>query len=144
MAEAARRLGVTLQTIDVRGADDLEPAFRAFHAGGAEGVNIVSSAMLTSFRRRIGELSRAAKIPAICQFRNMVEAGCLASYGITIAELYELSADQVARLLKGAKPGDLPIEQPKKFELNINRKMAKTLGLSVPQSVLLRADSVLE
>jgi putative ABC transport system substrate-binding protein len=144
MAEAARRLGITLQTVDVRGANDLEPAFRALHVGGAEGVNIVSSAMLTSFRRRLGELSLAAKIPAICQWGNMVEAGCLASYGITITELYELSADQIARLLKGTKPGELPIEQPKKFELNINGKTAKALGLSIPQSVLLRADRVLQ
>ena len=144
MAEAARRLGVTLQTIDVRGADDLDRAFRAFQAGRAEGVNIVSSAMLTSFRRQLGELSLAAKIPAICQWRNMVEAGCLASYGITITELYDLSADQIARLLKGTKPGDLPVEQPKQFELNINGKTAKALGLSIPQSVLLRADRVLQ
>jgi putative ABC transport system substrate-binding protein len=144
MAEAARRLGVTLQTIDVRGPSDLEPAFRAFRAGGAEGVNIVSSAMLTGFRRRLGELSLASKIPAICQWRNMVEAGCLASYGITITELYELSADQIARLLKGAKAADLPIEQPKKFELNISSKTAKALGLSIPQSVMLRADRVLQ
>jgi len=144
MAEAARRLGVTLQTIDVRGPDDLEPAFRAFRAGGVEGLNIVSSAMLTSFRRRLGELSLATKIPAICQWRNMVEVGCLASYGITLTELYELSADQIAKLLKGAKPGDLPIEQPRTFELNINGKTAKALGLSIPQSVLLRADRVLQ
>ena len=144
MAEAAHRLGVTLQVIDVRGANDLEPAFRALHAAGAEGVNIVSSAMLTSFRRRLGELSLATKIPAICQFGNMVEAGCLASYGITIAEIYELSADQVARLLKGTKPGELPIEQPRRFELNINGKTAKAFGLAIPQSILSRADRVLQ
>ena len=144
MAEAARRLGITLQTIDVRGADDLEPAFRAFRAGGAQGVNIVSSPMLTSFRRRLGELSLAAKIPAICQWRNMAEAGCLVSYGVTLTELYELSADQIARLLKGAKPANLPIEQPKKFELTINLKTAKALGLTIPQSVLLRADHVIQ
>lgn len=144
MAEAARRLGITLQTIDVRGADDLEPAFRAFRAGGAQGVNIVSSPLLTSFRRRLGELSLAAKIPAICQWRNMVEAGCLVSYGITLTELYELSADQIARLLKGAKPANLLIEQPKRFELTINLKTATALGLTSPQSVLLRADHVIQ
>jgi len=104
----------------------------------------VSSAMLTGFARRLGELSLALKIPAISQWRNMVEAGCLASYGITITELYELSADQIARLLKGAKPADLPIEQPKTFELNISSKTAKALGLSIPPAVMLRADSVLQ
>ena len=143
MSETARRLGIGLQTIDVRGPDDLEPAFQAFRAGRAEGVNIVSSAMLVSLRRRLGELSLAAKIPAICQFRNMVEAGCLASYGITVAEFYALSADQIARLLKGAKPADLPVQQPTKFELVINLKTAKALGITIPQSLLVRADEVI-
>ena len=96
--------------------------------------------MLNSFRRRLGELSLAAKTPAICQFRSMVEAGCLASYGITIEDLYALSADQIAKILKGAKPADLPVQQPTKFELVINLKTAKEFGLTVPQSVLNRAD----
>jgi len=144
IAEAARRLGVALQTIDVRSFVDLESAFQAFQAGRVEGVDIVSSAMLTSFRQRLGELSLAAKIPAICQFRNMVEVGCLASYGITIPEFYAVSSDQIARLLKGAKPADLPVQQPTKFELVINLKTAKALGLSVSQSLLSRADEVIE
>jgi putative tryptophan/tyrosine transport system substrate-binding protein len=104
MAEIARRLGIELQTIDIRGPDDLEPAFQALRTDRAEGVNIVSSAMLTGLRRRLGELSLAAKIPAICQFRNGVEAGCLASYGITIPDLYGLSADQIAKLLRARSP----------------------------------------
>jgi putative ABC transport system substrate-binding protein len=144
MADIARRLGIELQTIDIRGQDDLGRAFEAFRAGRAEGVNIVSSAMLVSFRRRIAELSLGLRIPAICQFRNMVEAGCLASYGITIAELYALQADQVARLLKGAKPADLPVQQPTKFELVINLKVAKSLGLKVPPTLLARAEGVIE
>src|SRR5262249_29498926 len=90
MAETARHVGVELQTIDIRGPDDLEAAFQSLQIGRAAGVNIVSSAMLTALRTRIGELSLAAKIPAICQFRNGVEAGCLASYGITTADLYQL------------------------------------------------------
>jgi len=100
--------------------------------------------MLTSFRRRLGELSLSAKIPAICQWRNMVEAGCLASYGITTEELYSLSADQIAKLLKGAKPADLPVQQPTKFELIISLKSAKALGVVIPSSFLLRADEVFE
>src|SRR3984893_19045344 len=96
MAEIARRLGIELQTIDISGPDELGAAFEASRAGRAEGVNIVSSAMLVSFRRQIGELSLGAKIPAICQFRNMVEAGCLASYGITVDDVYVISADQIA------------------------------------------------
>jgi putative ABC transport system substrate-binding protein len=144
MAEIARHLGVELLTIDVHGPDDLAPAFQAFGAGGAEGVNIVSSPMLNSFRRRLGELSIAAKTPAICQFRSMVEAGCLASYGITIEDLYALSADQIAKLLRGAKPADLPVQQPTKFELVISLKVAKEFGLTVPQLILQRADEVIE
>ena len=144
MAEVARRLGVELQTIDVRGPDDLEPAFQAFRTGRAEGVNIVSSAMLTSFRRRLGELSLAARVPAICQWRNMVEAGCLASYGITIEELYAISADQIAKLLKGAKAADLPVQQPTKYELVVNLKTAKTLGIEIPPTLLARADEMME
>ena len=106
MADTARRLGIELQIIDIHGPDDLEPTFQALRASRAEGVNVVASAMLNGLRRRIGELSLAANMPAICQFRAGVEAGCLASYGITIADLYGLSADQIAKLLEGAKPAD--------------------------------------
>jgi putative ABC transport system substrate-binding protein len=144
MAETARHVGVELQTIDIRGPDDLEVAFQSLRIGRAEGVNIVSSAMLIALRRRIGELSLAAKIPAICQFRNGVEAGCLASYGITVADLYELAAGQIARLLRGAKPADLPVIQPDRFELVIGLKTAKSLGLTVPAMLLTRADEVIE
>jgi len=144
MAETARRLGIELQTIDIHGADDLESAFQDLRTGNADGVNIVSSAMLNSFRRRLGELSLAAKIPAICQFSTMVEAGCLASYGITTAELYALSVDQIARLLKGAMPADLPVQQPTKFELVISLKTANDLGIVVPPTLLGRADQVIE
>jgi putative tryptophan/tyrosine transport system substrate-binding protein len=144
MAETARHLGIGLQTIDIRGPDDLEPAFQALRAGRAEGVNIVSSAMLTGLRQRLGALSLAAKIPAICQFRTMAEAGCLATYGITVAEVYALSADQVARLLKGAKPADVPVQQPTRFELVISLKSAKALSLTITPLLLTRADEVLE
>ena len=144
IADAARRLGVALQTIDVRSFDDLESAFQAFQAGRVEGVDIVSSAMLTSFRQRLGELSLAAKIPAICQFRNGVEAGCLASYGTTIPDFYVLSVDQIAKLLKGAKPADLPVIQPDKFELVISDKAAKAMGITISPVMLTRANEVIE
>src|SRR5436190_5350019 len=144
IGQTARHIGIEIQTIDVHGPDDLEPAFKVLRAGRAEGVNIVSSSMFTGLRRRLGELSLTAKIPAICQFRNMVEAGCLASYGITTEDLYSLSADQVAKLLKGAKPADLPVQQPTKFELVISLKSAKALGVVIPSSFLLRADEVIE
>src|SRR5262245_8377246 len=144
MAETAGRLGVELQTIDVRGPDDLEPAFQAFKASGVEGVNIVSSSMLSNFRSRLGELSLAAKIPVICQFREMVEVGCLASYGILLADLYALSGDLIAKVLNGAKPADLAIVQPTRFELIINLKSSKALGLIIPPALFARADEVID
>jgi putative ABC transport system substrate-binding protein len=100
--------------------------------------------MLTSLRKRLGELSLAAKIPAICQFRNGVEAGCLASYGITTEDLYALAVGQIVRLLKGAKPADLPVIQPDKFELVISLQTAKALGLTIPPILLTRADEVID
>jgi putative tryptophan/tyrosine transport system substrate-binding protein len=144
MAEMARRLGIELQTIDIRGPDDLEPAFQALRSGGAEGVNVVASPMLNGLRRRLGELSLAAKIPAMCQFRDGVEAGCLASYGITISDLYGLSADQIARVLKGSKPAELPVIQPDKLQLVISEKTARAMGITVPPMMLTRADEVIE
>jgi putative ABC transport system substrate-binding protein len=144
MAEMARRLGIELQTIDIRGPDDLEPAFQALRSGRAEGVNVVASPMLNGLRRRLGELSLAAKIPAMCQFRDGVEAGCLASYGITISDLYGLSADQIARVLKGSKPAELPVIQPDKLQLVISEKAARAMGITVPPMMLTRADEVIE
>jgi putative ABC transport system substrate-binding protein len=144
MAEIARRLGIELQTIDIHGPDDLEPAFQALRTGRAEGVNIVASAMLNALRRRIGELSLAAKIPAMCQFRQGVEVGCLASYGISITNLYWLSADQIARLLKGAQPAELPVIQPDKVELVISEKTARAMGITIPPMMQARADEVIE
>jgi putative tryptophan/tyrosine transport system substrate-binding protein len=144
MAEIARRLGIELQMIDIDAQDKLGPAFEAFRVGHVEGVNIVASAMLVSFRQRIGELSLGAKIPAICQFRNMVEAGCLASYGITVDDIYVISADQIAKLLNGAKPADLPVQQPTRFRLVVNLKAAAALGIAVPPTLIARAEEVIE
>ncbi len=144
MAATARNLDIALQTIDIRGRDDIKPAFQAFQVGRADGINIVASAMLTSFRQQLGELSLAAKLPAVCQWRSMVEAGCLASYGIKLADLYAISAHQVARVLKGEKPADLPVIQPDKIELIISLKTAKVLGLSIAPILLARADEVIE
>jgi ABC-type uncharacterized transport system substrate-binding protein len=143
IGQTARHLGIEIQTIDVHGPDELESAFNVLRAGRAEGVNIVSSALFTGLRRRLGELSLTARIPA-CQWRNMVESGRLASYGIVTEELYSLSAGQVAKLLKGAKPADLPVQQPTKFELIISLKSAKALGVTIPSSFHLRADEVIE
>src|SRR5215831_15647358 len=144
MAETAARLGIVLETIDVRGPDDLEPAFQALRARGVAGINIVSSSMLFNLRPRLGELSLTNRIPAICQFREMVELGCLASYGILLADLYALSAGHIAKLLAGAKPNDLPVAQPSRFELVVSLKSARAIGLTLSPAMLARADEVIE
>jgi putative tryptophan/tyrosine transport system substrate-binding protein len=145
MAEMAQRLGVALSIADVHDPDDLPSAFAAFEQAQVQGINVVASAMLNASRTRIGELSLAAKFPAICQFRlSVIETGCLASYGITIPELYDLSVSQIAKILRGRKPEDLPVQQPTKFELVVSLKNAKALGLTVPQAILARADEVIE
>ena len=139
----ARQLGVELITADVQGPDGLAPAFQTL--AGTEGINVVASAMLNTLRQQIGELSMKSKIPMICQFRqSVIEADCLASYGISIPDLYALSASQIAKVLQGAKPGNLPVQQPTKFELVVSLKTAKALGLAVPQTLLARADEVIE
>jgi putative tryptophan/tyrosine transport system substrate-binding protein len=109
MAEAAARLGMVLETIDVRDPDDLEPAFQKFKSSSVAAINIGSSSLLFNLRHRFGELSLAARIPAICQFREMVELGCLASYGVVVRDIYALAADLIAKVLRGAKPGDLAV-----------------------------------
>ena len=136
LTDTARRLDVALQIIDVRRPDDLEGAFRALQTAGVDGVNILSSAMLFGLRPRLGELSLACKVPAICQSREMAETGCLASYGIAFADFYALYADQIAKILKGANPADVPVIQPSRFEFVINLKTAKALGLIVSPSLL--------
>ena len=112
---------------------------------GTEGINVVASAMLNGVRQQIGELSMNSRIPTICQFRqSVIEADCLASYGITIPDLYALSASQISKLLQGAKPENLPVQQPTKFELVVSLKNAQALGLTLSQSLLQRADEVIE
>jgi ABC-type uncharacterized transport system substrate-binding protein len=142
--DTAGRLGLDLQTIDVFGPDDLGPAFEKFKASSVEGVNIASSSMLFNLRPRLGELSLGSKVPAICQFREMVEVGCLASYGFKLSDLYAISADQIVKLLLGATPADLPVIQPTRFEFVISLKTAKALGITIPESLLARADEVIE
>ena len=145
MADVAQRLGVELSTVDVHSPDDLASAFRALREARVQGINVVASAVLNAMRHRIGEESLAARIPAICQFRQSVlDAGCLASYGITIPDLYVLSANQIAKIIHGAKPEDLPVQQPTRFELVVSLKNARALGVTVPQAVLGRADEVIE
>jgi len=141
---AARSLGVELQVLEVRRPEDFQRAFGAARKGRAGALNVLASPFLYGHRQTIIDLAAKNRLPAIYQWREMAEAGGLMSYGPTLSELLRLCAAVLDKILKGAKPGDLPVEQPTKFELVINLKTAKTLGLRIPQSVLTRADEVIQ
>ena len=110
----------------------------------ADALTVIATPLFDTERRRLVELAAARRLPAVYTFRWSVEAGGLMSYGPDFADLYRRAATYVDKILKGAKPGDLPVEQPTKFELVINLKTAKALGLTIPPSLLLRADQVIE
>jgi putative ABC transport system substrate-binding protein len=132
---AAKSLAVKLQVFEIRGRDDLAKAFQAARKGRAEALNVFASPLLSSLQQSIRDLAASHRLPAIYQWREHAEEGGLVSYGPSLLELWRQTAVVVGRILKGAKPGDLPIEQPTKFELVINLKTAKALGLTIPQSL---------
>jgi putative ABC transport system substrate-binding protein len=139
---AARTLGVPLQILTVRGPDDFEEAFRG--ARGTSGLVQVDDAMLTSQRARLVELAARHRIPVVYGLREFVDLGGLMALGPSYSDLYRRAATYVDKILKGAKASDLPVEQPSRFELIINLKTAKALGLTIPPSLLARADEVIE
>jgi ABC-type uncharacterized transport system substrate-binding protein len=142
--KAAQRLGVELQRLDVHTAADFTERFEAAKRGQAQAIDVLPSAFFNSHRARIVELAAKHRIPAIYAHRDYVEAGGFMAYGPNLLDLARRAATYVDKILKGVKPGDLPIEQPTKFELLINVKTAKALRLTIPQPLLLRADQVLE
>ncbi len=143
--EAGRRLGITVRSVEIRGLDDFEPAFATMVRERADGVVLVSAGPVAFTRRRhIVGLAAQAKLPAVYGLREWVDDGGLMSYGPSLIDLWRRSATFVDKILRGAKSGDLPVEQPTKFELVINVRTAKALGLTVPQSLLLRADEVIQ
>ena len=139
---AARELKVQLQSLPVLSPDDFEPAFKA--ARGADGLLVMDNSFFLTHRTRLVALAAGSRLPAIWGFRSQVEAGGLMSYGADLADLYRRAATYVDKILRGARPADLPVEQPAKFELFINQKTARTLGLAIPAELLLRADEVIE
>jgi putative ABC transport system substrate-binding protein len=141
----ARLLRVQLQSVEVRRTDDLDRAFSAMVQGRAEALFVppINPALFAN-RGHVAALAQRNRLPSMYGQREFVDAGGLMSYGPSIADAWRRAAKYVDRILKGAKPGDLPIEQPTKFELMINTKTAKALGLTIPQSVLLRADEVIQ
>ena len=140
----AATLAVTLLTFEAKRADEIDRAFLAMKTERPGGLIVIGDPMLGSHAKRIVELSTRNRLPAIYWTREFPDAGGLISYGANFDDLWRRAATYVDKILKGAKPGDLPIEQPTKFELVINLKTAKALGLTIPPSLLQRADHVIE
>ena len=144
MELAAGRYKVQVQYLEVLDPKDLETAFQAASKGGAGALLVLGSPVFNSQRTRITELAVKSRLPAIYDRSEFVEDGGLMTYSVHLADLARRAATYVDRILKGAKPGDLPVEQPTKFELVFNMKTAKALGITIPQSILFRADRVIE
>jgi len=141
---AARALGLQLLFVEARSPADIDRAFTEMTRMRAEALTVLSTPMFGSEQRRLVDLAAKNRLPTVFQFRQYVDAGGLMSYGPDLTELYWRAATYVDRILKGAKPTDLPVEQRIKFELVINMKTARALGLTIPKSLLARADEVIE
>jgi putative ABC transport system substrate-binding protein len=140
----AQSLGVELQIVEVREPVELAKAFDAMTSAKAKGVIVLADPMFIAQRRKIVELALSHRLPAIYHLRHFVESGGLISYGAEYPEMFRQSAALVDKILRGAKPADLPVEQPWRYALAINLKTAKALGLTIPPSILIRADHVIE
>ncbi len=141
---AAQTLGLQLQSIKTRAPEDFDEAFRAAARGRADALLAFDDALTIGYRARLIALAAKYRLPTMYGFREFPDAGGLLSYGPNLLDQYRRTATYVDRILKGARPADLPIEQPTKFELVINRRTAQALGLAIPPSVLARADQVIE
>jgi putative ABC transport system substrate-binding protein len=141
---AARALGIRLRFIEARDPNEIDRAFANIAQEGLKAVVVLGDPVFTSHRKRISDLAAKRRLPAIGGTRDHVEAGGLMGYGPSYADMYRRTAYYVDRILKGAKPGDLPVEQPTKFELVISLKTAKQIGLTIPPNVLARADRVIK
>ena len=140
---AAKALGVQVFYFDVRTSQDVAAALGKANDKGADAVLILSSPIATFQRQQLARLANQSRIPAMYQVSESVDAGGLMTYGVSVPDLWRRSAVYVDKILKGAKPADLPVEQPTKFELVINLKTAKQIGLTIPPNVLARADRVI-
>jgi putative ABC transport system substrate-binding protein len=142
--EAAQAVGMPLKAHGVAGPDELDQAFTAMVADRAGAVLVATSPMFFGQRRRLAELALKHRLPTMFAFREYAEAGGLMAYGPSYVELFQRAAGYVDKILRGAKPADLPVEQPTKFDLIINVKTAKALGLTIPPSVLARTAEILQ
>jgi putative ABC transport system substrate-binding protein len=141
---AMRLLGLQHQVLDARGPGEFESAFSAMTRERAGALLILADPMFVSERKRLADLTARSHLPAASGMRELADAGILMAYGASLTDLFGRAATFVDKILKGAKPADLPVEQPTKFELVINMRTARVLGLTIPQSLLLRADEVIE
>lgn len=141
---AARALGLALHPVSARRPDEIDGAFAAMARARADGLVVFSDPLFVSARTRIADLARNGRLPAIYSDGYITEAGGLMSYGPSVPDLFRRAAGYVDRILKGTKPAELPVERPSKLELVVNLKTAKTLGLTIPSSVLLRVDRTIE
>jgi putative ABC transport system substrate-binding protein len=141
---AARALGVRPQFVEARGPADVDRAFSDMTRARAGALTVSGSAMFFNERRRLVDLAAKNRLPTVFPLKEYVDAGGLMAYGPNLPDLFRRAATYVDKILKGAKPGDLPVEQPTKFELVINLKTAKALGLTIPQSLLGRADQIIQ
>jgi putative ABC transport system substrate-binding protein len=140
--DAARTLGIQVEVVPIRGAEDLAPAIKALR--GIDGVLHPDTPLFVTHRARLVAAVAASRLPAIYPARVFVEAGGLMSYGSNLPDVWGRAAGYVDKILKGAKPGDLPVEQPTTFELVINNRTAKAMGVTIPPSLVLRADQIVE
>jgi putative ABC transport system substrate-binding protein len=136
-------MGVELRILEAQGVHDFDKAFATIKKEGVQALNVLSSAIFTVNRTNLVGLAAKARLPAIYANRDFVTAGGLMAYGMVRSEIWRRAAVMVDKILKGAKPADLPVEQPTKFEFIINLKTAKQIGLTIPPNVLARADRVI-
>ena len=141
---AAESFGMKIQRVDVKGPNDIEIAFKSAMKGRADGVLVLTSAVTDAYQTEIAGFAVKSRLPVMYARAEAAEAGGLVSYGVSIADMYRRAATYVDKILKGTKPGDLPVEQPTKFEFVINLKAAKQIGLTIPPNVLARADKVIK
>jgi putative ABC transport system substrate-binding protein len=141
--EVAGALGLEVVLLEIRQAEDIAPVFEAYK-DGAEALYVCSDPLLATNRIRVNTLALAARLPTMEGLREFAEAGGLMSYGPYVPDLFRRAADYVDKILRGTKPSDIPVEQPTKFELVINRTTTKALGLTIPESLLPRADEVID
>jgi ABC-type uncharacterized transport system substrate-binding protein len=141
---ASQPLKVQVQVLEIQAPNEFDNAFMAAKKNGAEAINVMASPILFAYRKELVDLSAKHRLPGMYENKEFVEAGGLLSYGANLDDLYRRAGTYVDKILKGAKPADLPVEQPTKFEFAINLKAAKQIGLTIPPNVLARADSVIK